>query len=65
MEILSAAAPRCRVLSDPARVKIRYALLRSLKEGVVNLFDAYRADGIPGQSGFRSSFVRKPNMSGL
>src|SRR6266849_1461535 len=45
--ILSTAAPRCRVLNDPARVKIRYALLRSLNEGGVNRFDAYRADGHP------------------
>src|SRR5262245_8760469 len=37
----------CRVLNDPARVKIRYALLRSLREAGLNMFDAYRADGHP------------------
>ena len=57
---LSAAAPRCRVLNDPARVKIRYALLRSLKEGESTCLMPIEQMGIPGQSGFRSSFVRKP-----
>ncbi len=39
--------PGFRVLNDPARVKIRYALLRALAEAGLNDFDTYCADGLP------------------
>ncbi len=39
--------PEFRVFNDPARVRVRYGLLRALKEQGLNSFDAYRADGLP------------------
>src|SRR5947209_9665143 len=36
-----------RVLNDPARVRTRYALLRTLFETGLNGFDVYRAAGFP------------------
>lgn len=44
---LQSAAPRVRVLNDPARVKTRFALLRALHTAGLNAFDAYPADGLP------------------
>jgi hypothetical protein len=41
---LATAGPGFRVVNDPARVKCRYALLRTLREAGINDFDAYRAD---------------------
>jgi hypothetical protein len=41
------ADPACRVFNDPARVRVRYGLLRALRERGLNSFDAYRADGLP------------------
>ena len=36
-----------RPINDPARARFRYGLLRALREGNVNEFDAYRANGLP------------------
>jgi hypothetical protein len=36
-----------RLINDPARVRLRYGLLRALYESGLNAFDAYRADGLP------------------
>ena len=36
-----------RPINDPARVRVRYALLRALHRAGLNGFDAYRADGQP------------------
>jgi hypothetical protein len=64
---LSAAG--CRVLNDPARVKFRYALLRSLNEAGINSFDAYRADGHPRPKRFpvfiREEAEHKPAVTQL
>jgi len=52
------AADGCRVLNDPATVRIRYGLLRRLREAGLNDFDSYRADGCPRPSHF-PVFVRR------
>lgn len=64
-----ASAGHCLALNDPARVRVRYGLLRRLKEAGFNEFDAYRADGVPRPSRF-PVFVRRladhdAAMSGL
>jgi hypothetical protein len=63
------AAPRCLVLNNPAHVKVRYALLRSLKEAGLNTFDAYRADGHPRPERFpvfiRAEAAHDPALSDL
>lgn len=41
---LKAQPEKYRVLNDPARVKLRYGLLRNLWQRGYNSFDAYRAD---------------------
>jgi FtsZ-binding cell division protein ZapB len=65
--VLQAAG--CRVLNDPARVRTRYALLRSLREAGLNAFDAYRADGFPRPNRFpvfvRAEAEHRPALTGL
>lgn len=53
-----AGAPHCLALNDPAKVQVRYGLLRRLKEGGINDFDAYPADGCPKPAQF-PVFVRR------
>jgi hypothetical protein len=52
------ASPGSRALNDPARVRVRYGLLRALHAAGVNSFDAYRADGAPRPARF-PVFVRR------
>ena len=55
------AAAGMPVLNHPARVKIRYALLRALHDAGINDFDCYRADGQPRPARF-PVFVRAEAM---
>jgi hypothetical protein len=55
---LASKAPNIRLFNDPAKVKTRFALLRSLNEAGVNEFDAYPADGCPRPKKF-PVFVRE------
>ena len=72
IELLAAAgifrqasqAPNLRCLNDPARAKLRFALLRALKEAGLNDFDAYPANGLPRASKF-PVFVRATADHGL
>lgn len=64
-----AASPASRALNDPARVRVRYGLLRALHAAGLNRFDAYRADGVPQPVRF-PVFVRRQSdhdaaLSGL
>ncbi len=52
------ASPGSRALNDPARVRVRYGLLRALHTAGLNRFDAYRADGAPRPGRF-PVFVRR------
>ncbi len=52
------ASPGSRALNDPARVRVRYGLLRALHTAGLNRFDAYRADGVPRPARF-PVFVRR------
>jgi len=52
------ASPGSRALNDPARVRVRYGLLRALHAAGLNGFDAHRADGIPRPGRF-PVFVRR------
>jgi hypothetical protein len=52
------ASPGSRALNDPARVRVRYGLLRALHAAGLNGFDAYRADGVPRPARF-PVFVRR------
>ncbi len=55
---LASKAPNLRLYNDPAKVKTRFGLLRSLFEAGVNQFDAYPADGHPRPKSF-PVFVRE------
>lgn len=62
-------SPGSRALNDPARVRVRYGLLRALHAAGLNRFDAYRADGVPRPARF-PVFVRRQSdhdaaLSGL
>jgi hypothetical protein len=66
---LQSEAFRCRVLNDPARVKLRYDLLRTLSDLGYNSFTAYRATQHPTPSRFpvfiRSELGHGSPLSGL
>ncbi len=70
-EIASAmeGAEGFRVLNHPARVRTRYALLRALHQRGLNLFDAYRADGLPRPGRFpvfvRAEAEHEPALTAL
>jgi hypothetical protein len=57
-------APNIRCLNDPARAKLRFALLRALKEAGLNDFDAYPANSRPRPGRF-PVFVRDSVDHGL
>ncbi len=58
-----------RPINNPARVRVRYALLRALHQAGLNGFDAYRADGQPRPVRFpvfiRSSWNHETALTGL
>ena len=63
------AAPGCRVLNDPARVRGRYPLLRALHRDGTNGFDIHRADDAPRPARFpvflKQEAAHAPALSGL
>lgn len=66
---LAAAGSRVRLLNDPAKVRTRFGLLRTLRESGFNEFDAYRAEGLPRPKRFpvfvRAEWQHEPALTGL